>query len=354
MTSASPFWTPSRHADRRPRLAARARLAALVRGHFATEGFLEVEPAALQASPGAEAHLHAFATSMIGPDGVPRPAYLHTSPEFAMKKLLAAGERRIFALSRVFRNRERGVLHAPEFTMFEWYRAEAPIEALMADCAATLKLAAEAAGTRTLRWRDREADPFAPPERLSVGDAFRLHAAIDLFASLPADGHGAPDRDRLARQAADIGVRVSPDDSWSDIFSRVLSDRIEPRLGIGRPTFLTDYPVSQAALARVSAKDPRVAERFELYACGVELANAFGELTDPVEQRRRFEEEMAVKRRVYGEVFPIDEDFLAALAIMPDSSGAALGFDRLVMLACGAERIDDVQWTPVFDPAAGQ
>ena len=335
-------------------MAARARLAAAIRGHFATEGFLEVEPAALQASPGAEAHLHAFATAMIGPDGVARPAYLHTSPEFAMKKLLAAGERRIFALSRVFRNRERGALHAPEFTLFEWYRAGAPLEALMADCAATLRLAAEAAGTRILRWRGREADPFAPPERLTVGDAFRLHAAIDLFASLPADGGGAPDRDRLARQAVDIGVRVSNDDSWADVFSRILSDRIEPRLGIGRPTFLTDYPVSQAALARVSAHDPRGAERFELYACGVELANAFGELTDPIEQRRRFEEEMTVKRRVYGEVFPIDEDFLAALAIMPAASGAALGFDRLVMLACGAERIDDVQWTPVFDPAAAR
>jgi lysyl-tRNA synthetase class 2 len=335
-------------------LAARTRLATLIRGHFAAEGFLEVEPAALQASPGAEAHLHAFATSMIGPDGVPRPAYLHTSPEFAMKKLLAAGERRIFALSRVFRNRERGALHAPEFTMLEWYRAEAPLEAMMADCAATLKLAAEAAGTRILRWRDREADPFAPPERLTVRDAFRLHADVDLFASLPVDGRGAPDRNVLARQAADVGVRVGADDSWSDVFSRILSDRIEPRLGLGRPTFLTDYPVSQAALARVSAQDARVAERFELYACGVELANAFGELTDPIEQRRRFEEEMAVKRRVYGEVYPIDEDFLAALATMPAASGAALGFDRLVMLACGAERIDDVQWTPVFDPAAGQ
>jgi len=353
LTPASPFWTPSRHADRRPRLAARARLMGLIRRHFEADGFIEVDPAALQASPGAEAHLHAFATTMVGPDGVGRPAYLHTSPEFAMKKLLAAGERRIFALSRVFRNRERGPLHAPEFTMLEWYRAGQPFEALFADCAAALRLAAEAAGAARLRWRGREADPFAPPERLTVAEAFRLHARIDLFASLPADGRGQPDRDCLARQAASIGVRVAADDSWSDIFSRILSDRIEPRLGLGRPTFLCDYPVSQAALARVSPRDRRVAERFELYACGVELANAFGELTDPAEQRRRFEEEMAVKRRVYGDTFPIDEDFLAALAIMPEASGAALGFDRLVMLACGAERIDDVQWTPVFDPAAG-
>jgi lysyl-tRNA synthetase class 2 len=353
LTPASPFWTPSRHADRRPRLAARARLAARLRQRFEAEGFLEVEPAALQASPGNEAHLHAFSTTMIGPDGGPQAAYLHTSPEFAMKKLLAAGEQRIFALARVFRNRERGALHAPEFSMLEWYRAEAPLGALMTDCVAILALAAEAAGARRFRFRDREADPLAAPERLTLRDAFKLHTGIDLFASLPADGQGAPDRALFARQAGEIGVRVAPDDTWSDVFSRVLSDRIEPRLGLGRPCFLTDYPVSQAALARVSPNDPRVAERFELYVCGVELANAFGELTDPAEQRRRFAAEMATKQRVYGETYPIDEDFLAALALMPQASGAALGFDRLVMLACGAERIEDVQWTPVFDHAGG-
>ncbi|THD44908.1 MAG: EF-P lysine aminoacylase GenX [Bradyrhizobium sp.] len=353
MTPASPFWSQSRHADRRPRLAARARLAAALRQRFEAEGFVEVEPAVLQASPGNEAHLHAFATSMIGPDGGRQAAFLHTSPEFAMKKLLAAGETKIFALARVFRNRERGPLHAPEFTMLEWYRAGATLEALMADCAAILALAAEAADASRFRFRDREADARAPAERLTVAEAFRRHAGIDLFASLPTDGLGEPNRAIFARQASDIGVRLAEDDSWSDIFSRILSERIEPRLGLGRPCFLTDYPLSQAALARVSQRDPRVAERFELYVCGVELANAFGELTDATEQRRRFAGEMAVKRRVYGEAYPIDEDFLAALAHMPEASGAALGFDRLVMLACGAERIDDVQWTPVFDPLGG-
>ena len=233
MTPASPFWTPSRHADRRPRLAARARLAAALRQRFADEDFLEVEPAALQASPGNEAHLHAFATTMIGPDGGPAAAYLHTSPEFAMKKLLAAGERRIFALARVFRNRERGALHAPEFTMLEWYRAEAPLEALMADCAAILALAAEAAGARRFSFRGREADPLAPPERLTLREAFKRHAAIDLFASLPADGRGAPDRALFASQAEEIGVRVAPG-TWSDIFSRILVGRASSRsLGLG-------------------------------------------------------------------------------------------------------------------------
>jgi lysyl-tRNA synthetase class 2 len=342
----SPFWRRDRHADRRPRLVARARASRALRRHFESEGFIEVEPAALQASPGNETHLHGFTTAMIGADGVARPAYLHTSPEFAMKKLLAAGETKIFAVARVFRNRERGALHAPEFTMWEWYRVGESFEALMRDCAEMLSIAAESAGATAFRFRGRECNPLAAPERLSVREAFLRHAGIDLF-----EGFG--DRDHLARRASAIGLRVALDDTWSDIFSRVLSDRIEFNLGIGRPTLLCDYPASEAALARLSKSDPRVAERFELYACGVELANAFGELTDPVEQRKRFEEDMRLKAEIYGEAYPLDEDFLDSLAYMPEASGAALGFDRLVMLACGAETIEDVQWTPVFDPSRG-
>ena len=269
-----------------------------------------------------------------------------------MKKLLAAGETRIFAFARVFRNRERGALHSPEFTMVEWYRAGEPLEALMRDCSEMLAAAAEAAGARALRFRGGEADPFAPPDRLPVRDAFLEYAGIDLFDNL--ERHGEPDRDLFAKQAIDAGLRVTADDSWSDIFSRVLVEKVEPRLGLGRPVFLTDYPACEAALARISPRDSRIAERFELYACGVELANAFGELGDPAEQRRRFEEDMKIKARIYGEAYPLDEDFLAALAEMPESSGAALGFDRLVMLACGAERIEDVQWTPIFDPAGSE
>ncbi len=326
---------------------------AALRAHFEAAGLIEVEPAILQASPGNEAHLHGFEAELIGTDAVARRAYLHTSPEFAMKKLLAAGEERIYAFSRVFRNRERGALHAPEFTMLEWYRVGAPYEALMHDCAEILALAARTAGAERFEFRGRRCNPLAPPERLSVRDAFQQHAGIDLFASLPADRRGTPDRARLAAQAANIGVRVAADDGWSDIFSRILSEKVEPQLGLGRATLLYEYPVSEAALARVNARDPRVAERFELYACGVELANAFGELTDAAEQRRRFEGEMAEKQRVYGHAYPLDEDFLAALEHMPEASGAALGFDRLAMLACGAKRIEDVQWTPVFDPAKG-
>jgi elongation factor P--(R)-beta-lysine ligase len=351
LSSPSPFWSKDRHIDRRPRLIARARIASAIRRHFEAEGFIEAEPSILQISPGNEAHLHGFATHIVAPDGGRAEAFLHTSPEFAMKKLLAAGEERIFAFSRVFRNRERGALHAPEFTMLEWYRAYAPYETLMDDCAHILAIAAREAAAGLLRFRGREADPFLTPERLSVRNAFLRHAGIDIFESLPRGG--PPDRESLAADAGKAGLRIAPDDNWSDIFSRILSEKIEPNLGIGRATVLCEYPVCEAALAQVSARDSRVADRFELYACGVELANAFGELTDSAEQRRRFETEMAEKQRVYGESYPIDEDFLAALDHMPAASGAALGFDRLVMLACGAERIEDVQWTPVFEPTVG-
>jgi lysyl-tRNA synthetase class 2 len=342
----SPWWRPEIHADRRPRLLARSRVTAAIRRWMAEKGLVEVETPTLQISPGNETHLHAFATDLLHVDGRRlQHLYLHTSPELAMKKLLAAGEPRIFSIARVFRNRERGPLHHPEFTLLEWYRAGEPYEALMADCAALLALAAEAAGVSRLAWRGQELDPFLPPERLTVADAFSLLAGIDLMATL--DAAGTPDRAALAAAAQGAGIRVAEDDTWPDIFSRVLVDRVEPRLGHGRATILHEYPIGEAALARAKPSDPRFALRFELYACGVELANAFCELTDPVEQRRRLDAEMAEKARIYGERYPLDEGFLEALAQMPEASGAALGLDRLVMLATGAERIDQVLWAPL-------
>jgi elongation factor P--(R)-beta-lysine ligase len=331
---------------RRPRLAARAAITRAFRAWFEARGFTEVETAALQVSPGNETHLHAFATTLTAPHGEAAPLYLRTSPEFAAKKLLAAGERRIFELARVWRNRERGPLHAPEFTMLEWYRADAPYETLMDDCAALIGLAAETASAKSFAFRGKTCDPFATPERLTLAEAFDRLAGIDLLASLSG---GAPDRAGLAHHAKASGIRIAADDTWSDIFSRVIVEKIEPNLGIGRPTILSEYPLPEAALARPKPGDPRVAERFEVYACGVELANCFGELTDPAEQRRRFEADMDEKQRIYGERYPIDEDLLAALADMPPTSGAALGFDRVVMLATGATRIDDVLWTPLPD-----
>ena len=343
-TRSSPFWHPKVHADRRPALLARGRIVGALRAWFAAADFIEVETGALQVSPGNEMHLHAFATTLVAPDGARSPLYLRTSPEFACKKLLAAGEQRIVEFAKVFRNRERGALHAPEFTMLEWYRTGEPYAALMTDCAAILAKAAEAAGTKAFRFRGRSADPFAAPERLTVAEAFQKFAGIDLLAALP---DGKPDRAALARAATAAGIRIADDDTWADIFSRALVERIEHNLGNGRATILDAYPAEQAALARTSSRDPRVAERFELYVCGVELANGFAELTDAAEQRRRLENEMAEKARRYGERYPLDEDFLAALATMPQACGIALGLDRLVMLATGAARIDQVQWAPL-------
>jgi lysyl-tRNA synthetase class 2 len=343
----TPWWSPTRRPDRAPFLAARGRIRSAVRGWFEGRGFTEVETPALQVSPGNEAHLHAFATEAIGNSGERSAFFLHTSPEFTAKKLLASGERRIFEMAKVWRNRERGPLHHPEFTMLEWYRAEEPYQTIMADCASLLALAAEAAGARVLSFRDLSVDPHAEPERMTVAEAFAVFASIDLLATVASDG--TTDRDELATVARAQGVRVAFDDSWADVFSRVLVEKIEPNLGQGRATILYEYPTAEAALARRTTHDPRVAERFELYACGVELANCFGELTDAAEQRRRFDAEMAEKQRIYGERYPLDEDFLAALAHMPQASGGALGFDRLVMLAAGASRIEQVLWAPVAE-----
>jgi elongation factor P--(R)-beta-lysine ligase len=336
MPEPSPWWTPAIHADRRPFLLARGRIAARLRQWFAERDFFEVETGILQPSPGNETHLHAFATELRAPDGTAARRYLRTSPEFACKKLLAAGERRIFDFARVFRNRERTALHAPEFTLLEWYRANEPYEVLMQDCAAMLALGAEGAASTRLSFRGRSIDPTLPPERLTVAEAFQRHAGIDLLATL---FDTQTDRDALAGAAEAAGVQIAADDTWGDIFSRVLVEKIEPELGNGRATILDEYPAVLSALARPSPSDPRVAERFELYACGVELANGFGELNDPMEQRRRLQDEMAEKERLYGESYPLDED------------GIALGFDRLVMLASGAARIDQVLWTPPAEPA---
>jgi lysyl-tRNA synthetase class 2 len=346
MAADSPWWDPQIHADRRGFLRARGRITTAIRHWFAAADFVEVETGILQVSPGNELHLQAFASEWVTPGGERLPHYLRTSPEFACKKLLAAGERRIFEIARVFRNRERGALHHPEFTLVEWYRAGAPYAAVMQDGIALLRIAAEAAGTRALSFRDRSADPFAEPERITVAEAFARYAGIDLLATVSG---GEAHRENLAWRAQAAGVRLAADDSWSDIFSRVLVEKVEHRLGLGRPTILYEYPAPEAALARPKNGDPRLAERFELYVCGVELANGFGELTDAAEQRRRFEVAMAEKARIYGERYPIDEDFLLALAQMPEASGCALGLDRLVMLATGAPRIDQVIWGPMPD-----
>jgi elongation factor P--(R)-beta-lysine ligase len=344
MTSESAaWWRPDRFDRKRAHLATRSRVIVGIRGFFAERGFAEVDTPALQVSPGLEPHLVAFATALDAPGEGPRPRYLHTSPEFAMKKLLVAGVPRLFQLAHCFRNGERSRTHHPEFTMLEWYRADAGYRDLMADCEALLRATA---GGAPFTWQGRSADPTAPWHYLSVAAAFAQFCRIDLLATAP--DPAAPSLDLLADAARPLGMGPHPGDSWEDLFFRLFLDRIEPHLGIGAPTILYDYPLSMAALARPKPGDARLAERFELYVCGLELANAFGELTDAAAQRRRFLADQEKKRARYGVVYPIDEDFLAALAHgMPQSAGIALGVDRLVMLASGAATIDDVLWAPV-------
>ena len=278
-----PWWRPDRFERRRPFLHRRAAVIRAVRATFEARDFIEVETPALQVSPGMEPHLMAFATDLEAADGAARRLYLHTSPEFAMKKLLVAGEPRIFQLAKTYRNRERSPTHSPEFTMLEWYRAGAGLDDLMADCEALLRAAAGACGRDHLLVGGREIPLTEDFERLSVEEAFLMHAGVDLFATI--DDPRAPQPERLRAAAEEIGIATSDTDSWEDVFFKISLDRIEPHLGETRPTFLTDWPISMAALSRPNPEDDRVAERFELYAGGVELANAFGELTDAAEQR---------------------------------------------------------------------
>ena len=347
------WWGPSEMARKRPYLEARRAAHKAVRAYFQAEGFIDVETPALQVSGGVERHIRAFATNLEEPFGGEAPMSLHTSPEFAMKKLLASGLGKIVQVCRVFRNGERSPLHHPEFTMIEWYRAGTDYDEAMNDCAALVaKVAASSQRALEhdgrLHWRGVTCDAGATPERLTVEDAFRRFAGIELLATI--DDHVAPIPDARSLKAAAIkvGISCSEADTWEDVFFRIMLDRIEPRLGHGRLTFLIDYPACLAALARRKPGDQRVAERFEMYACGVELANGFSELTDAAEQRRRFEHDQEMHLHLYGVAPPIDEDFIAALtAGLPESAGCALGFDRLVMLAAHADALTDVLWAPV-------
>ena len=327
-------WRPDKLSQRLPHLQARARLQAALRQWFAGEGFVEVETPILQVAPGAELHLSGFVTDWELPDGEERVRWLHSSPEFAMKKLLAGGVPKLFQFARVFRNAEGSALHHPEFTMLEWYRAGVSYETIMNDCAAILA----ATGVDELTWGGHVCDPRATPERLTVAQAFARYANVDLLATVG-------NAEKLSQAS---GVAIHAGDSWDDMFFRVMFDKIERQLGMGRPTILCEYPIRMAALARAKPGDPRVAERFELYVCGVELANAFGELTDPAIQRARLQADMDEKERLYGVRWPVDADFLAALDHgLPDCAGVALGFDRLAMLTSGAKHIEDVLWLPV-------
>ena len=330
----TPPWHPGRLEARLPFLRRRALLAQAVRGFFLARGYTEVETPYAVATPGEEVHLSAFATERVFPDGGRQRLFLHTSPEFAMKKLLAGGAGPIFQFARTWRNHEGSRLHAAEFTMLEWYRPGATLDDLMDETASLLRAVlppeVSCRGVTT---------SLARFERLRMADAFRLHAGADLLGT-------AGDAAALASQAQET---LRPDETWEELFFRLLLDRIEPHLGRAAPSFLTHWPAAQAALARRDPADPRVAERFELFVCGIELANAFAELTDAAEQRARFAEDRARRLALGGQDWPMDEDLLDALPLMPPCAGIALGFDRLAMIASGASRIGQVQWLPEED-----
>jgi lysyl-tRNA synthetase class 2 len=325
---------------------ARARLSAEVRRAFGALGYEEVETPCLVPAPGMEPHLHPFRADFVPEGGgAARPLWLHTSPEYAMKRLLAGGMERIFQLVRVFRNGEVSRTHNPEFTMLELYRAGTDYAGIMSDLERVVEACARAllgGGTRVRRG-GAELDLAAPFERLTMDEAFLRHAGIDLAAC-------GNDASRLAAAARRAGHDPGPGgEPFEDVFFRVMLAAVEPRLGLARPCYLVDWPAPLAALSRVKVGLPRVAERFELYAGGLELANGFSELVDAAEQRRRLVEEQDQRRRIGRTVLPLDERFLEAVGRMPEAGGVAVGFDRLLMLLVGAESIADVLLFPAHE-----
>ena len=332
-----PVWHPESLANRLPFLRRRSALTRAVRAFFEARSYQQVETPYAVPAPGEEVHVRPFATTRRHHDGTSEALWLHTSPEFAMKRLLVAGAGPIFQLARVWRNNEGSDTHAPEFTMLEWYHPGAGLDDLITETHDLLRTVLPP--TATCRGITTDLTMF---ERLTVAEAFRRYVGADLLGI----GENAP------ALAAAAGTSLRMDETWEDLFFRLLLERVEPNLGRAHPTFLTHWPAAQAALARRDPADPRVAERFELFVCGMELANAFVELTDADEQRQRFEADRVRRHAFHGPDWPLDEDFLAALAFgMPPAAGIALGFDRLAMIAAGADRIGQVLWLPPADLA---
>lgn len=334
----TPWWHPDNFMRKVPYLRERARIFGEVRAFFDTRGYLEVETPALQTAPCMEAHIQGFRTELVSADRqTRRTMYLHTSPEFAMKKLLVAGLPKIYQLARVFRNAEGSRWHSPEFAMLEWYQLGMDYKDMMAETADLIRHVLR----KPVSAEGRVCDPHAPWEKITVVDALEKYADVDISGNLGDLAH-------IRAEAQRIGVYVSPHDDWENALLKILMDRVEPVLGMGAPAIIYDYPVSMAALSRPKPEDTRFAERFEVYVCGIELANAFGELTDAKVQRERFLHDVRLRWQVYGDDYPVDEDFLQALEHgLPPCSGNALGLDRLVMLATGADDIALVQACPV-------
>ena len=294
-----------RQSELQHNLDLRARVVQAVRSFFIERRYLEVDTPIRIPAPAPEAHIDAVASEAY---------YLQTSPELCMKQLLAAGYSRIFQICKCFRSKERGRLHLPELTMLEWYRAEGNYQDLMDDCQDLIGFVAEkTSASNLLRYQGQSIPLSAPWTKLTVHEAFHRYASMAVEEALA-----------------------------KNCFEEIMVTDIEPRLGTTGPVFLCDYPAELGALARLKAENHRVAERFELYVAGIELCNGFSELTDPVEQRRRFETEQRIRRSLNRPVYPMPQKFLASLSGMPAACGNALGIDRLVMLFADTRNIDDV------------
>ena len=346
------WWRREELNARFPALKVRSEMFIVIRKFFNNRSFFEVDTPCLQVSPGMEPNLTAFSTELFEPfnEEKTRRLFLHTSPEFSMKKILCGGVENIFQLARVWRNGERSRLHHPEFTMLEWYRAGVSWREIANECEELFKelvlRVRKLNGLECFEWNGLKCDPLDEWEYLSVAEAFKKFCGFDILKTIPDPLR--PDKDLLSIEAKKLGIRFQDCEEWDEIFYRLFLKKIEPQLGIGAPTVLYDWPLFLAALARQNPLDKRLSERFEIFVCGIELANGFGELTDAFEQRQRFEREIQQKKKMNRISYPIDQDFLNALqAGMPEASGIALGFDRLVMLCTNSKRIEDVLWAPV-------
>jgi elongation factor P--(R)-beta-lysine ligase len=292
-------------ARKAPRLAARAQIIQKIREFFSNRGYLEVDTPVLIPAPAPESHINAVEAGNL---------YLQTSPELCMKRLLAADYPKVFQICHCWRAGERGSRHLPEFTMLEWYRSESDYADLMTEVTELLRyLAFSLSADGVISYRGRKVDLGGKPETISIRDAFAEYAGTTMEKALE-----------------------------DDEFDLLMTDLIEPRLGNERPTIIFDYPSEKAALSRLKAGDSSVAERFELYLAGMEIANAFSELTDPDTQRERFLQEIAYRKKIGARIYPMPEPFLDELAEMPPAAGIALGVDRLVMFFTGSETIDEV------------
>ena len=334
------WWKPDLYMKNAPLRRARGTVIGAIRKYFNQQGLVEVDTPTLQPAPSDEVHVKCFLTGDF---------YLHTSPELAMKKLLVAGEKAIFQICHAYRDEPVSDTHSPEFTMLEWYRTNTDYTAMMAETENIVKACAKQCGVKFLSFGLSKCNPFSKWERLTVAEAFEKYVGIDILKTLDKNPALFPKPDLLKKQAEQKGVWCSEKDSWEDIFFRIMMEKIEPSLGHKVPTILYDYPTCLGAMARRKPTDEKVCERFEAYICGVELCNAFSELTDVVEQRRRFETDQKTKQDLYGYTYPIDEDFMDALKYgMPETSGNALGIDRLIMLISGTNDIQNTCFVPVL------